>query len=61
LVEGVFCGFEPNSKAYRIWVPSKRWIMVSCDVIFNEKVFNHYDDLVQQPASSEWVSRDTGT
>ena len=59
-VEGVLCGFEPNLKAYRIWVPLKRWIMVSHDVIFYENVFNHHDDLVQQPASSEGVSRDTG-
>jgi Reverse transcriptase (RNA-dependent DNA polymerase) len=61
-VEGIFCSFEPNSKAYRIWVPSKRCVMISHDVMGYEKVFNHHHhDLSQQPASSEGVTNGTGT
>lgn len=57
-IQGVFCGFAQNSKAYKIWIPSKHRFMVSRDVIVYESITNDmYDELPIPNASSEGVSQ----
>ena len=36
-VPGIFLGYEPYSKAYRVYDPVKQRLMISRDVIFDEK------------------------
>lgn len=36
-IPGVFLGYEPGSKAYRIYDPVNKKLMISRDVVFNEK------------------------
>lgn len=50
-IEGIFCGFERNSKAYRIWIPQRRKFIASRDVLIYECVFQN--DSIS--ASSEGV------
>jgi hypothetical protein len=55
-IDGVFCGFTRNSKAYRIWIPGRRKFVSSRDVIIYEKVDSTPlvdDDM--PPAQSEGV------
>lgn len=37
-IDGIFCGLECQSKAYKVWVPSKHKFIASRDVIIYEKV-----------------------
>ncbi|GBE80639.1 Retrovirus-related Pol polyprotein from transposon TNT 1-94 [Sparassis crispa] len=52
-LDGIFCGFAPNQKAYKIWIPSRHKFMVSRDVIVYENVPAMPDDDDQNPALSE--------
>ena len=35
----IFVGYEPGSKAYRLWDPKSHQIVISSDVQFNEEEF----------------------
>jgi hypothetical protein len=58
-------GYNENSKAYRIYVPSQRQIEVSRDVTFNEEVaFKKSRELQQeskvvQPASPSFENEES--
>jgi hypothetical protein len=60
-IDGIFCGLERNSKAYKIWIPSKRRFMSSRDVIVYEKVkpVNDLDEPSIIPARSEGVTSES--
>jgi len=62
-LDGIFCGFAPKSKAYKVWIPSKHKFVTSRDVIVYEKVPISTDDdsLLPTPASSEGVSTGMST
>ena len=57
-VDGIFCGFTPKSKAYKIWVPSRHKFITSRDVIVYEKLPEHEDEPIITIAPSEGVSQD---
>jgi hypothetical protein len=39
-LDGIFCGFAKNSKAYKVWIPSKHKFVTSCDVVVYEKAYS---------------------
>ena len=43
-LDGIFCGLEHQSKAYKVWIPNKHKFVASRDVIVYEKVPMHDDD-----------------
>ena len=43
-IDGILCGFEQASKAYKVWIPSKHKFVTSQDVIVYEKTYNQSDD-----------------
>ena len=43
-LDGIFCGLEHQSKAYKVWIPNKHKFVASCDVIMYEKVPMHDDN-----------------
>ena len=57
-VDGIFCGFTPKSKAYKIWVPSRHKFITSRDVIVYEKLPEHKDKPIITIAPSKGVSQD---
>jgi len=42
-LDGIFCGFEKGSKAYKIWIPARHKFIASHDVLVYEKVFSLTD------------------
>ena len=60
-LDGIFCGFAPKSKAYKIWIPSRHKFVTSRDVIVYEKLPEHEDEPIATSAPSEGVSQDQGT
>ncbi|GBE87258.1 Retrovirus-related Pol polyprotein from transposon TNT 1-94 [Sparassis crispa] len=60
-LDGIFCGFAPNQKAYKIWIPSRHKFMVSRDVIVYENVPTMPEDNDQNPALSEGVTASKST
>ena len=59
-LDGIFCGFTPKSKAYKIWIPSHHKFVTSRDVIVYEKLPEHEDEPIATSAPSEGVSQDQG-
>ena len=57
-VDGIFCGFAPKSKAYKIWVPSHHKFITSRDVIVYKKLPEHEDEPIIIITPSEGVSQD---
>ncbi|KAJ3661597.1 hypothetical protein Zmor_005987 [Zophobas morio] len=53
--EGVFLGYADESKAYRIWSPVKRTVLISRDVVFveDDKERRHVDNPAQTQQSRE--------
>jgi len=53
-IEGLFVGYSTISKAYRIWVPNERKIVVTRDVRFtNElKPDNKYEDIISSETTN---------
>ena len=60
-LDGIFCGFAPKSKAYKIWIPSRHKFVTSRDVIVYEKLPKHEDEPIATSTPSEGVSQDQGT
>ena len=62
-VDGIWCGFEQGTKAYKVWVPSKHQFVTSQDVLVYEKIFSHEasDDGILTTAPSEGVTIDNTT
>ena len=50
-LDGTFCGFECQSKAYKVWVPTKHKFVASRDVIIYEKVPTSDDDDPSPPTA----------
>lgn len=57
-LDGVLCGFADQSKAYKVWIPSRHKFMTSRDVIVYEKLPEHENDPIITSASSEGVIMD---
>lgn len=47
-IEGLFVGYSSTSKAYRIWVPNERKVVITRDVRFINKLQsdNKYEDII---------------
>ena len=43
-LDGIFCGFEKRTKAYKVWVPSQHKFVASRDVIVYEEISKVVDD-----------------
>ena len=41
--DGILCGFEHVSKAYKVWIPSRHKFIASCDVIVHERTLDQSD------------------
>jgi hypothetical protein len=55
----IFVGYEPESKGYRLWNRSKRSVMLSRDVTFDERVFPAKESVEPsappvQPLAIDW-------
>jgi len=48
----IFIGYETGSKAYRLWDPAKRSVVISAKVRFDETVFPNHPVPIQPIASS---------
>jgi len=65
-LDGILCGFEKGSKAYKIWIPARHKFIASRDVLVYKKVFslaNSDDDIITPivHASSEGVQNTNPT
>lgn len=47
--EGVFVGYEPKNRSWRVWLPSQQKIVVSCNVLFDEKEPGRLQPKVELP------------
>jgi hypothetical protein len=54
-IDGVFCGFADQHKAYNIWIPSRHKFVTSRDVIVYEKLPEHEIEPIITSASGEGV------
>lgn len=52
--KGVFVGYEPNSKAYRVWVDGK--IVISGDVLFDESFMGEDLNTPADAATYDWTA-----
>jgi len=50
--ECIFVGYCSTAKAYRLWCPRKKQIIVARDVIFDEDTTSHFSSLSQSSSSS---------
>ena len=56
-LDGILCGFERGSKAYKVWIPSSRKFTISRDVIVYEEIPRVIDnDTTPDSAPHEGVS-----
>ena len=60
-VDGIFCGFADQHKAYNIWIPSRHKFTTSRDVIVYEKLPEHEIEPIITSASSEGVTQSEST
>ena len=43
----IFIGYEPRSKAYKLYDPAGKQAHVSCDVVFDDSTFWQWNDVVK--------------
>jgi len=60
-VNGIFCGFADQHKAYNIWIPSCHKFTTSRDVIVYEKLPEHEIEPIITSTSSEGVTQSEST
>ena len=51
---GVLVGYDLNSAAYRIYIPHQRRIIKSGHVIFHERSYSNWGELLQPALDSDW-------
>jgi hypothetical protein len=60
-LDGIFCGFASRSKAYKVWIPSRRIFVTSRDVIVYEKATSTDDTIISAPSEGVTGSEVQGT
>ena len=50
-IKMVFVGYSSMSKAFRLWDPAEKKIVISCDVVFDEDLPNLKDEDISFPSS----------
>jgi hypothetical protein len=55
---GIFIGYSSTSKAYRVFQPNTRKILISRDVQFMENEQWNWNDAEKKPAASLWQNQD---